>query len=76
MSRPIEQQFGSIFKMHGVIMIPATAPDEALFLEKGNEGHRNPVPIANDTACASLMPVPIVGIADIDIDRRTESVHA
>ena len=48
-------------------MIPATAPDEAMFLEEGNEQYGNPISIANDTACAILMPVPIVGIANINI---------
>ena len=62
--------------MHGVVVIPATAPDEAVFLEKGNEGHRNPVSIVNEAACAILLPVPIVGIADINIDSRSERMHA
>jgi hypothetical protein len=69
LSRPIKQQLGSIFEVHGVVVIPATAPNKTVFFEEGNDGHGNPVLVWKDAAGAKFVPAPVVGLGDVDVDR-------
>src|SRR5690242_7513329 len=54
------QQFGAIFEVHGVEVIPATAPDEALTLERVDDLLRHRV------LPAAFFPAPIIRLRWIE----------
>src|SRR5882757_2712596 len=62
--------------MHGVVVIPAPAPDEAVLLEQRRDLDWNAVLVRDGAALAGLGPAPVVGVADVDVERDAERMLA
>jgi len=69
-------QFGAIFEVHGVEMIPAAAPDETFPFERFDHGQRNAVAMRGHGARTPALPSPVVGKARIEIDCGPVTVNA
>src|SRR5665213_1160551 len=68
------QKFRAIFEMHGVVMIPAPAPDKAVTLERRHNLFWHVVSVG----CAFFsmpIPQPVIGIIEVKIDRRAMGMH-
>src|SRR5665213_1733114 len=68
------QKFRAIFEMHGVVMIPAPAPDKAVTLERRHNLLRHVVSIGRAFPAVAV-PQPVVGIIEVKIDGRAIGVH-
>src|SRR6516162_6737276 len=65
-----------VFEMHGVVVVPLAAPDEAMPLENMDDLPRNFVLVGNAAMGIGLRPCPIVSVRAGNIDRNTESMRA
>src|SRR6516162_5147661 len=65
-----------VFEMHGVVVVPLAAPDEAMLLENTDDLPRNLVLVGNAAVGVGLRPCPIVSVRAGNIDRNTESMRA
>src|SRR5262249_19117975 len=65
-----------VFEMHGVVVIPLAAPDEAMLLENMDDLPRNLVLVGNAAVGVGLRPCPILSVRAGNIDRNTESARA
>ena len=64
----MRQQLGAVFKMHGVVVIPAPAPDEAVLFEHLDDLHRDLVAPRARFASWGRRPTPIVRMFGRDVD--------
>ena len=62
--------------MHGIEVIPFSAPDEAMPFENLNHGLWNLVAISGDVAGFAARPSPVVGEFNIQIHRGAKAVYA
>src|SRR6516165_6397150 len=65
-----------VFEMHGVVVIPLAAPDEAVLLENMDDLPRNLVLVGKAAIGVGLGPRPVVRVHAGNIDRNAESVGA
>src|SRR5579885_1417737 len=67
------QKLGAVFEMHGVVVIPLAAPDEAVLLEDLDD-------LPGDAVLVRIFAVdgagvaPIIGPGDVDVDGRAVAV--
>src|SRR6516165_7588473 len=62
--------------MHGVVVIPLAAPDEAMLLENMDDLPGNLVLVGKAAIGLGLRPCPIVRVRAGNVDRNTEAVSA
>src|ERR1700736_1984379 len=67
-------QFGPVFEMQAVEMIPPATPDEAVAFEDLDDLLRDLI-APNDRAVGSLRPQPVIAELRIDVDGCAEGVH-
>src|SRR5215470_19932645 len=65
-----------IFEMHGVVVIPLAAPDEAMLLENIDNLPGNLVLVGKAAIGVGLRPCPIMRVRAGNVDRDTETVSA
>src|SRR5215470_15933602 len=65
-----------IFEMHGVVVMPLAAPDEAMLLENIDDLPGNLVLVGKAAIGVGLGPRPVVRVRAGNIDRNAESVSA
>src|SRR5215510_10141568 len=65
-----------VFEMHGVVVVPLAAPDEAMLLENIDDLPRSLVLVRKAAIGVGLRPCPIVRMRAGNIDRNTETVGA
>src|SRR5215813_4219899 len=65
-----------IFEMHGVVVIPLAAPDEAMLLENIDDLPGNLVLVGKAAIGVGLRPCPIMRVRAGNVDRDTETVSA
>src|SRR5664279_2727556 len=70
---PVVEQLRTVLEVHRIVVIPAAAPDEALGLERVDDGLRNAV-APTDRFC--LLPTPVVAHGLVEIDGDPEGVRA
>src|SRR6516164_8717617 len=63
-----------VFEMHGVVVVPLAAPDEAMPLENMDDLPRNFLPGRNAAIGIRLRPWPIVGVRAGHIGCNTQSM--
>ena len=75
---PLKNQLGTVFKMHGIIMVPFATPDKPVLFKNINDQLWYPVFIGNQGIfiAAYTVPLPIIRISSIDIDRHAVAMHA
>src|SRR5262249_39451967 len=71
-----DDQLRPIFEMHGVVVIPLAAPDEAMLLENTDDLPGNLVLVGEAAIGVGLRPCPIVRVRAGNVDRDTETVSA
>src|SRR5258707_13268681 len=69
-----DDHLGPIFEMHGVVVIPLAAPDEAMLLENMDDLPGNLVFVGKAAIGVGLRPCPIVRVRAGNIDRNAETV--
>jgi hypothetical protein len=72
---PSRQEFGTIFEMHGVTVIPLATPNEAVLLENLDHLPRDAVPMRG-LAAHRPTPAPIIRPLGIDIDGDAVGMRA
>ncbi len=70
----LADQLGPVLEVHGVVVIPLAAPDEALGLEDLGDLVGDAVAIGDVAAIAR--PGPVVGLRHVDVDGGREGMHA
>src|SRR5262245_61577541 len=70
--RSPRQQLRAIFEVHGVVVIPGAAPDEAVLLEDAHDRDGNAVAPARRLA---RRPAPVVRVSRVDVDRHAIGMH-
>src|SRR5262245_32528016 len=65
-----------VFEMHGVVVVPLAAPDEAVFLENLDDLPGNLVSVEQAPIGVGLRPAPIVRVRRCNIDGDAQTVRA
>src|SRR6476661_8033241 len=68
------KEFRAVFEMHGVEVVPITAPDEALFLENSHNLNRDAVS-PPDLSSVVGNPTPVICKSGVDVDCRPVGMH-
>src|SRR5262245_23684733 len=63
-----------VFEMHGVVVVPLAAPDEAMLLENFDDLPRNLVSVGKAPISVGLRPSPVVRMRGCNIDGNTQTV--
>ena len=69
----LQKQFRSVFKVHGVVVVPSSAPYEAVFFKYFDDFEGNLVFVFQFVGFTTLWirPKPIIGISGVDVDGDT-----
>src|SRR5262245_2566843 len=63
-----------VLEMHGVVVVPLAAPDEAMLLENFDDLPRNLVSVGKAPISVGLRPSPVVRMRGCNIDGNTQTV--
>src|SRR5262249_24426408 len=74
--RSLQDDFRPVFEMHGVVVLPLAAPDEAVLLENPDNLPRDLVLVDIAAVGIRLRPHPIVGMRAGNVDRDPQPVCA
>ena len=74
----VEEHFGTVFEMHVVVVVPASAPDEAVLLKNIGDFAGKTVAVADAVGLGGfgIVPFPVVGLFDTHIDCDAVGVGA
>ena len=70
------EKLRTVFEMHGVVVVPLSAPDKAMCLKNLDDLQGDLIAIGDRLAVRKVIPAPVVGVPGIDIDSDAEAVHA
>lgn len=65
------ENFGTVFKVHGIVVIPFSAPDESVLFEDFHDFFGDEILVT-----ISFIPLPVVGLFDIKINGNAEGMGA
>src|SRR6185312_15730144 len=62
------QELRPVLEVHGVVVIPAPTPDEAVLLENAHDLHRDLILVGERAVLAGCVVAPVVGALQRDVD--------